>query len=114
MNRRGFLSTLIGGVAATAAVRSFPFRVFSFPSEVALAKVPRFAPLLAPGLVPYPVCNELLAPKAWWLPLQPRSLASPTYLFNDDHPLLDAYDYTPLELKTTFETEHRHAEDFNA
>jgi hypothetical protein len=31
MNRRGFLSTLIGGVTATAAVRTFPFRVFSFP-----------------------------------------------------------------------------------
>ena len=36
MNRRNFLSTLIGGLAATAAVRSFPFRVFSFPSEIAI------------------------------------------------------------------------------
>lgn len=34
MNRRNFLSTLIGGLAATAAVRSFPFRVFSFPKEI--------------------------------------------------------------------------------
>jgi hypothetical protein len=33
-NRRQFLSTLIGGVAAGAAVRSFPFRVFSFPTEI--------------------------------------------------------------------------------
>lgn len=33
MNRRGFLGTLIGGVAAGAAVRSWPFRVYSFPSE---------------------------------------------------------------------------------
>lgn len=33
MNRRGFLRTLIGGVAATAAVRTFPFRVYSFPAE---------------------------------------------------------------------------------
>ena len=35
MDRRKFLQTLVGGVAATAAVRSWPFRVFSFPSEIA-------------------------------------------------------------------------------
>jgi hypothetical protein len=34
MNRRGFLGTLVGGVAAGAAVRTWPFRIFSFPSEV--------------------------------------------------------------------------------
>lgn len=34
MNRRGFLRSLVGGVAATAAVRTFPFRVFSFPAEI--------------------------------------------------------------------------------
>lgn len=33
MNRRAFLSTLVGGVAAAAAVRTFPFRVYSFPKE---------------------------------------------------------------------------------
>ena len=37
MDRRKFLSTLIGGVAAAAAVRTFPFRVFSFPKEIKLA-----------------------------------------------------------------------------
>jgi hypothetical protein len=37
MNRRGFLGTLIGGVAAATAVRTFPFRVFSFPTEPMLA-----------------------------------------------------------------------------
>jgi hypothetical protein len=34
MNRRNFFRTMIGGVAATAAVRTWPFRVYSFPSEV--------------------------------------------------------------------------------
>jgi hypothetical protein len=34
MNRRNFLSALVGGVATAAAVQTFPFRVFSFPSEV--------------------------------------------------------------------------------
>lgn len=33
MNRRKFLGMLAGGVAASAAVRTFPFRVFSFPNE---------------------------------------------------------------------------------
>jgi hypothetical protein len=34
MNRRNFLSLMVGGVAAAAAVRSFPFQVFSFPKEI--------------------------------------------------------------------------------
>jgi hypothetical protein len=35
MKRRDFISKLVGGVATAAAVRSWPFRVFSFPSQVA-------------------------------------------------------------------------------
>ena len=35
ISRRGFLGALIGGVASAAAVRTFPFRVFSFPTVVA-------------------------------------------------------------------------------
>jgi len=38
MNRRNFLSTLIGGVATAAAVRTFPFRVYSFPKEIVTGK----------------------------------------------------------------------------
>ena len=34
MNRRQFLGTLIGSLAAAAAVRTFPFRVYSFPTEI--------------------------------------------------------------------------------
>jgi hypothetical protein len=34
MNRRGFLGLLVGGLATAAAVRTFPFRVYSFPSEI--------------------------------------------------------------------------------
>ena len=34
MNRRNFLHSMIGGVAATAAVRTWPFRVYSFPSVI--------------------------------------------------------------------------------
>jgi hypothetical protein len=37
LSRRGFISILAGGVATIAAVREFPFRVFSFPTEVKLA-----------------------------------------------------------------------------
>jgi hypothetical protein len=40
MDRRKFISTLIGGVAASAAMRTFPFRVFSFPSEI---EIPNYA-----------------------------------------------------------------------
>lgn len=38
MNRRSFFRSMIGGVAASAAVRTWPFRVFSFPTEVVLPK----------------------------------------------------------------------------
>ena len=34
MDRRDFLRSLIGGLAASAAVRTFPFRVYSFPTEI--------------------------------------------------------------------------------
>lgn len=37
MNRRSFLRTVIGGVVVAAAAPSWPFRVFSFPSEIKLA-----------------------------------------------------------------------------
>lgn len=33
MERRNFLKLIVGGVAAGAAVRTWPFRVFSFPTE---------------------------------------------------------------------------------
>jgi hypothetical protein len=40
MNRRSFLGMLVGGLATAAAVRTFPFRVFSFPSEIKSPSVP--------------------------------------------------------------------------
>ena len=45
MNRRGFLGMLVGGVAVAAAAQSFPFRVFSFPTNPLV--VPTFEPHLA-------------------------------------------------------------------
>jgi hypothetical protein len=40
MDRRGFLGTvLIGGVSIVAAKRTWPFRIYSFPSEVVVPKV---------------------------------------------------------------------------
>lgn len=36
MERRGFLKLIVGGVAAAAAVRTFPFRVFSIPREIVI------------------------------------------------------------------------------
>lgn len=34
MDRRKFFGTMVGGVAVAAAVRTWPFRVYSFPVEV--------------------------------------------------------------------------------
>lgn len=43
MERRSFLKMIIGGVAAVAAVQSFPFRVYSFPSEIVAPTLPTIA-----------------------------------------------------------------------
>lgn len=43
MDRRGFLGTLIGGLAGSVAVRQWPFRVYSFPAEPVLAPLPALA-----------------------------------------------------------------------
>ena len=34
MDRRAFIGSLVGGVATAAAVRTWPFRVYSFPTEI--------------------------------------------------------------------------------
>jgi hypothetical protein len=44
MNRRGFFKLTVGGVSTAAAVRTFPFRVFSFPSEIKIAREPFIEP----------------------------------------------------------------------
>lgn len=36
MDRRLFFNRMIGGLAATAAVRTWPFRVYSFPAEIVI------------------------------------------------------------------------------
>jgi hypothetical protein len=38
MERRDFLRAMLGGVAVAAAVRTFPFRVYSFPSQVQIIR----------------------------------------------------------------------------
>lgn len=53
MNRRGFLGSLIGGVAAAAAVRTFPFRVFSFPAEVVPATISEYCDFATTGPIYY-------------------------------------------------------------
>lgn len=40
MDRRNFLRTLVGGVAGAAAVRTWPFRVYSFPSKIVIPNLP--------------------------------------------------------------------------
>jgi hypothetical protein len=44
-SRRDFLRTMIGGLAVGAAVRTFPFRVFSFPTEIVRAQLPPYYPI---------------------------------------------------------------------
>ena len=36
MDRREFLGTLVGGISVSAAARTWPFRVFSFPSKIVI------------------------------------------------------------------------------
>src|SRR6266850_1927240 len=39
MDRRSFFHSMIGGVATAAAVRTWPFRVYSFPSDLRLLSI---------------------------------------------------------------------------
>ena len=39
IDRRAFLGTLIGGTVAAAAVQTWPFRVYSFPSQIIIPEV---------------------------------------------------------------------------
>lgn len=45
MDRRSFFKLMVGGIAAAAAVRTFPFRVFSFPAEIAVPPANTFLPI---------------------------------------------------------------------
>ena len=40
MDRRSFFKSMVGGVAVAAAVRTWPYRVFSFPTEIIPATLP--------------------------------------------------------------------------
>jgi hypothetical protein len=67
MERRSFLRSLVGGVAVAAAVRTFPFRVFSFPSEIHLC------PIMYGNLKV--VTQPLYDVELWWWSLRNRSPA---------------------------------------
>ena len=60
MDRRKFLSLIVGGVAATAAVRTFPFRVYSFPSKPAV-------PFTGGSLFQTPLVYDHLTPDNFFL-----------------------------------------------
>jgi len=36
MRRRDFMSLIIGGIATSTAIRTWPFRVYSFPTEIVI------------------------------------------------------------------------------
>jgi hypothetical protein len=50
MNRRSFLGSLVGGLAATAAVRTWPFRVYSFPTNILVPRSPTLDDLITTTL----------------------------------------------------------------
>jgi hypothetical protein len=87
MNRRSFLTSLIGGVAASAAVRTWPFRVYSFPSTYKL-----YEPIY---LVP-PTLPEFIAQYS-------NELAE---LLTGTYPALAGYPRSELDLRPTAEVVH--------
>jgi hypothetical protein len=65
MNRRGFLKMMVGGVAAAAAVRTFPFRVFSFPKDIVSVGV---NPVSLSMSMTWTELAELLATRSLFIP----------------------------------------------
>jgi hypothetical protein len=45
LDRRSFLGSMVGGVAVAAAVRTWPFRVYSFPTDIVLTGPIQWAPV---------------------------------------------------------------------
>lgn len=39
LDRRKFFGQMLGGLAVTAAVRTWPFRVYSFPTEIVIPEM---------------------------------------------------------------------------
>lgn len=75
MNRRNFLSMMVGGVAAAAAVRTFPFRVFSFPKEIKVAQcVPKEIVALWKQRLDLIGCFGTDSGAEWWM--HPAQLAA--------------------------------------
>jgi len=68
MNRRSFLGTLVGGVATAAAVRTWPFRVYSFPSAITMMD-PAIEQLMIKHVIAWNGSHEL-----WALNLRPGVL----------------------------------------
>ena len=60
MNRRSFLGTLVGGVATAAAVRTWPFRVYSFPSAITMMD-PAIEQLMIKHVIAWNGSHELWA-----------------------------------------------------
>jgi hypothetical protein len=86
MNRRNFLGLLAGGLAATAAVRTFPFRVFSFPKRIRLANAADYG-LFWEDWQRWAIGNSDLPVMADGMGM-PRSLHGlPYYIGDEDHPL---------------------------
>lgn len=44
---------MVGGLAAAAAVRTFPFRVFSFPTQLLVRHAPIIDPMMVNGLLSF-------------------------------------------------------------
>ena len=72
MKRRNFLSALlVGGISVKAAVRTWPFRVFSFPSKIVIPAFP--SKMLIPCNIPMTKeqGQEFVA-RVLWFPEQPE------------------------------------------
>jgi hypothetical protein len=77
MNRRSFLGIMVGGLATAAAVRTFPFRVFSFPKEIKPLNVPRLPKEVAELLKQQLEAVKRFGPNfegEWWM--HPKQLAA--------------------------------------
>lgn len=97
MNRRNFLTTLVGGVAVAAAVRTWPFRVYSFPTDIKV--VPRWPDQLPPSVLD--ALNEVTAkylrpamlatfnaPSPMWTKVQAQQRLDRAWQEAEWHPLI--------------------------
>ena len=67
VDRRSFFHSMVGGVATAAAVRTWPFRVYSFPTELRLLSIEELKKIYVERAMAS-IFDEAFSTENFWIP----------------------------------------------